>query len=101
MNVINGLLLLAAAAGIALHYRPVKKYSLLSLLVCVLTAVGAFLSAPPVSAPVGVIFGVLQCVVVFSCFCEVRGEYRARKRRMSKARPMGAPARREDAPMAG
>lgn len=101
MNIINGLLILTAAVAIALRYRPVKKYSLLSLLVCALTAVAAFLSEPPASASVGVIFGLLQIAVVVSSFCEVRGEYRARKRRMSKACPIPPAVHADDAPLAG
>lgn len=101
MNLVNGLLLLAAAGIIALRYRPVKKFSLLSLLMCVLTAVAAFLSASPASASVGVIFGVLQAAVVVCSFCEVRGEYRARKRRMSRARPIPPAQSAGGAPLAG
>ena len=53
MNIINGFLLLTAAVGIALHYRPVKLYSWVALFICVFSAVVAFLSAPPALLAVG------------------------------------------------
>ena len=101
MNLVNGILLLVAAIGIAWRYRPVKAYSWLSLGICAFAAVVAFLSAPPSSPAVGAFLGLLEVILVVFSFFEVRAEYWARKRRMSKPRASRHSAQTEEKPLAG
>ena len=101
MNIINGFLLLTAAVGIALHYRPVKLYSWVALFICVFSAVVAFLSAPPASLAVGAFLGVFEIALVLFSFLEVRAEYRERKRRTNKSNVSHHTAKKEDKPLAG
>lgn len=101
VNLINGILLLAAAIGIAWRYRPVKAYSWLSLGICAFAAVVAFLSAPPSSLAVGAFLGLLEVGLVGFSFLEVRAEYRARKRRMSKPCASRHSDQTEEKPLAG
>ena len=101
MNIINGFLLLTAAVGIALHYRPVKLYSWMASLIRVFSAVVAFLSAPPASLAVGAFLGVFEIALVLFSFLEVRAEYRERKRRTNKSNVSHHTAKKKDKPLAG
>lgn len=86
MNIVMGILLLLYAAGMALYCRPVQRESLSALLLCALTGVFSLLSAPPVSAVMGIVFLLLQMTEAGICGRLLYTERCERRERAAKRR---------------
>ena len=97
MNIMIGILLLLYAAAMAFYCRPVQKESLVSLFLCVISGVIALLSAPPVSAAVGVILFLLQAALAGICGRLLFAERRERMERAARRRAVRN-AQREETP---